>query len=169
MGRRLDILQFPARAHDHRSCIAASLRAAEAHAAKNGLRFTALRRLVLEIVSSSHRPLGAYEVLAGLARALPAKRPAPPTVYRALDFLTANGFVHRIDSRNAYIACFAPDAPHRAYFLLCESCGRAAEIRDPKLSHALAAASRAASFRIARETVEIAGRCSACAGSHHAP
>jgi Fur family zinc uptake transcriptional regulator len=169
MQRRAASSVFPARAHDHRSCVSATLRAAEERAARNRLRFTPLRRLVLEIVSASHRPLGAYEVLAMFVRAAPSRRAAPPTVYRALDFLTANGFVHRIDSLNAYVACFAPGAPHRAYFFLCESCGRAAEIRDPGLATALAATAAAAAFRVARETVEIAGRCGACAEPRNAP
>ena len=84
----------------------------------------------------SHKPMGAYDVLGQLARA--GKRPAPPTVYRALDFLTRAGFVHRIDSLSAFVACFAPAKAHRSHFLLCRACGRAAEIEDTALDAALA-------------------------------
>ena len=156
--------QFPKSAHDHRSCVEGALDAAQSIAAKERLRFTPLRRRVFEIVSQSHRPLGAYEVLDALGQAESRRRRiAPPTVYRALDFLRAHGFVHRIDSLNAFVACFAPARPHRAYFFLCDECGRAAEIEDAGLSAALRNCAGLARFSVARETVEIAGLCGDCA------
>jgi Fur family zinc uptake transcriptional regulator len=151
---------FP-HAHDHAACMADTLAAAETLAKDRGERLTPLRRRVLEIVLQSHRPMGAYDVLAALAR--DGARPAPPTVYRALDFLCAQGFVHRIDSLNAFAACFAPEKAHRSHFLLCRACGRAAEIDDPALDGALNAASRRAGFLATRETVEITGVCADCA------
>ena len=155
---------FPKTPHDHQSCVAGALGAAQTIAAERRLRFTPLRRRVFEIVSRSHRPLGAYDVMAVLAKT-GGTRIAPPTVYRALDFLRAHGFVHRIDSLNAFVACFAPSRPHRAYFFLCEGCGRAAEIEDAGLIAALRASAAAAHFSVARETVEIAGRCGECTGA----
>lgn len=151
---------FP-HAHDHAACMADTLAAAETLAKDRGERLTPLRRRVLEIVLQSHRPVGAYDVLGALAQS--GARPAPPTVYRALDFLRAQGFVHRIDSLNAFAACFAPDKAHRSHFLLCRACGRAAEIDDLALEAALEAASRRAGFQATRETVEITGVCADCA------
>lgn len=158
--------QSPAhRPHDHTDCLARALAAAEEASARRRLRLTPLRRLVLEIVARSHRPMGAYQVLAELAARDPARpRVAPPTVYRALDFLIAEGFVHRLDSLNAFVACFSPGQPHKAYFFVCEHCGRAGEIESPALAGALKAAASQAGFAAARETVEIAGRCAACRG-----
>ncbi len=155
---------FP-RAHDHKSCQAGALEAAGQLAEARGVRLTPLRRRVLEIVLESHRPMGAYDVL----KVLCAPRAQPPTVYRALDFLLRQGFVHRIDSLNAYIGCFSPERPHRSHFLLCESCGRAAEIHDDALVAALGAAASAAGFAVRRETVEISGLCPQCASSISAP
>ena len=63
-------------------------------------------RQVLQALLSSHRPLGAYEVIDELAKSMP--RPAPITVYRALDFLLANGFIHKLESVNAFVACHHP-------------------------------------------------------------
>lgn len=157
---------FPEKPHDHQSCVKGALGAAQIIATERRLRFTPLRRHVFEIVSQSHRPLGAYDVLAALAKTTTKRgRIAPPTVYRALDFLRAHGFVHRIDSLNAFVACFSPSRPHRAYFFLCEACGRAAEIENSALSAALKASASQAHFSVARETVEIAGRCAACMGA----
>ena len=151
---------FP-HSHDHDACQSGALHSAEHLAGERGVRFTKLRRRVLEIVLASHRPMGAYDVLKELA---PAKA-APPTVYRALDFLLAQGFVHRIDSLNAYIGCFAPERRHRSHFFICSQCGRAAEIENDALTAALAQAADAAGFAVQRETVEISGLCSECGRS----
>jgi len=152
---------FPAAPHDHTACFAGTIKAAVTLAETLGLSLTSLRRRVLEIVAASHRPMGAYDVLAELGRTY-ASRPAPPTVYRALDFLLRHGFVHRIESLNAYVACFAPATRHAAHFLLCRVCGRVAEIEAPALSLVLDEVSKAADFKIEREIVEIAGLCSDC-------
>ena len=151
-------MSFPGH-HDHRGCVQTTLTEAE----RLGAALTPLRRQVLEIVLASHRPVGAYDVLGALARA--GKRPAPPTVYRALDFLTRAGFVHRIDSQSAFVACFVPGKAHRSHFLLCRACGRAAEIEDTALDAALAEAARAGGFAPERETVEITGLCADCANA----
>ena len=85
-----------------------------------------MRRHVLEVLAASHKPLGAYEIIDLVAARGP--RPAPITIYRALDFLTAQGLVHRIESRNAFLACInnhASDAP--VVFLICEHCGAVGE------------------------------------------
>lgn len=153
-----------ARAHDHRACMAGTLATAEALTRARGQKLTPLRRRVLEIVLESHAPMGAYDVLGTLARG--GAKPAPPTVYRALDFLCAQGLVHRIDSLSAFAACFAPERTHRGHFLLCRACGRAAEIDDAALDAAIEAAARRAGLAITRETVEITGVCAECASAH---
>lgn len=151
---------FPLAPHDHRACMAQTLAAAESLAQTRGAKLTALRRRVLEIVLASHRPARAYGVLGVLTR--DGATPAPPTVYRALDFLRAQGFVHRIDSLNAFVGCFAPAKAHRGHFFLCRGCGRAAEIGDTRLDQSLAQAARTAGFAVEHETVEITGRCADC-------
>src|SRR5215472_7706801 len=94
---------FPAPDHDHHRCAADAITHAERVCKERAQKFTPIRRQVLQALLSSHRPLGAYEVIDELAKSMP--RPAPITVYRALDFLMANSLVHRIESRNAYLAC----------------------------------------------------------------
>lgn len=160
---------FPRVRHDHGPCIRDALEAAEALARERGLRFTPLRRLVFEIVLASHRPIGAYDILNELAHASGRRKLAPPTVYRALDFLMSQGFVHRIDTLNAYVACFAPERRHRLHFLLCKLCGCVAEIEDAALAAALSRAAEAAGFAAERETLEISGVCPDCTGKAHRP
>ena len=69
--------------HDHEHCIEDAVAAAERLCAKKGLRFTPLRKRVLELVWSSHKPVGAYALLDSLRDEDLGS--APPTVYRALD------------------------------------------------------------------------------------
>src|SRR4051812_16288269 len=111
---------FPAPDHDHGRCTAEAISHAERVCAGRAQKFTPIRRQVLRALLSSHRPLGAYEVIDELAKSMP--RPAPITVYRALDFLMENGLVHRIESRNAYLACAAHDhdAISAVTVLVCE-------------------------------------------------
>lgn len=153
--------------HDHSHCVREALAAAKQMARRRGLRFTPLRWRVLEIVLGSHKPMGAYEILHTLADDGAAREPAPPTVYRALDFLLREGFVHRIDTMNAYAACFAPERRHRSHFLLCKTCGCVAELENRPLDRALENAAADMGFCVERETVEIAGLCAACAENLH--
>ena len=118
---------FPAPDHDHGRCAADAIAHAEQVCAKRAQKFTPIRRQVLQALLSSHRPLGAYEVIDELAKTMP--RPAPITVYRALDFLMENGLVHRIESRNAFLACAHDhDATSMVAFLICDHCGSVGEI-----------------------------------------
>ena len=150
---------FIDREHDHRACIAKALQNAEALCLQHQQRFTALRRRVLELVWQRHQPIGAYEVLELLQR---DGRTAPPTVYRALDFLQQLGLVHRIASLNAYVGCAAPGEPHDGQFLICETCHALAELDAPTITSAIAKQAEDSGFEPRRQTVEIMGLCPNC-------
>src|SRR6476620_9703379 len=94
---------FPAPDHDHAQCSTDAMAVAESLCAERGQRLPPIRRKVLGTLLASHKPLAAYEIIDQLA--LRGPRPAPITAYRALEFLRQNGLVHRIESRNAFIAC----------------------------------------------------------------
>jgi Fur family zinc uptake transcriptional regulator len=145
--------------HDHRECVEAALTAAEELCRRRSRRLTALRRRVLELVWSGHRPVGAYAVLEMLQT---EGRAAPPTVYRALEFLQEQGLVHRLASLNAYVGCIHPGRPHAGQFLICESCQTLVELDDRKVTAAIAGSAGAAGFQVSRQTVEILGRCPRC-------
>src|ERR1700759_1237220 len=152
---------FPAPDHDHDRCAADAIRHAERVCERRAQKFTPIRRQVLRALLSSHRPLGAYEVIDELARVMP--RPAPITVYRALDFLMTNGLVHRIESRNAYLACAHDhDAASLVAFLICERCGSVGEIPAAPVAQSLTAAARASGFSPKLSVVEITGTCAHC-------
>ncbi|MCK1738504.1 transcriptional repressor [Bradyrhizobium sp. 138] len=153
---------FPAPDHDHGRCTADALAHAEAVCEARAQKFTPIRRQVLQALLSSHRPLGAYEVIDELAKSM--SRPAPITIYRALDFLMANGLVHRIESRNAYLACAAHDhdATSAVAFLICERCGLVGEIPSASFAGDLNAAARSSGFAPKLSVVEITGVCTHC-------
>ncbi len=151
---------FQPKGHDHADCVAAALAAAERLCARRRARLTELRRRVLELIWRSHEPVGAYALLERLARE--RGRVAPPTVYRALDFLIAHGLVHRIASRNAYIGCAHPDRDHIGQFLVCSACGSAAELDDRRIRHAIRSTAEAAGFSVEHPVIELAGRCPQC-------
>jgi Fur family zinc uptake transcriptional regulator len=152
---------FPAPDHDHGRCAADALAHAEAMCAKRAQRLTPVRRQVLEALLASHRPLGAYEIIDRLA--VGGTRAAPITVYRALDFLLENGLVHRIESRNAFVACVhAHDTGALVVFLLCDRCGSVGEAPAGAVGDALKLATRSAGFSPKAPVIEIAGICAHC-------
>ena len=134
---------------------------AETLCARRGERLTPMRRHVLDALLASHKPLGAYEIIDRVASE--AGRPAPITIYRALDFLMENGLVHRIESRNAFIACIHnhPDSDF-VVFLICERCGAVGEAPAAGVTSTLKSAARAAGFTPKSPVVEISGICTHC-------
>ena len=151
---------FPRSNHSHGRCQAAALARAERTCAKRGARFTELRRRVLELVWGSHEPVKAYELLVRLHAG--PRRAGPPTIYRALDFLRREGFVHKIESMNAYVGCGAPGHVNAVQFMICRTCGAAAEIADPGVSELLGKRARELNFAMHAQTIEIHGLCAGC-------
>lgn len=140
--------------------------AAEARCASEGLQFTPVRRKALEILLQEHRALGAYEVLDRLREAGFGSQ--PPVAYRALDFLVSNGFAHKIERLNAFIACAHPGTSHSPAFMICRMCDSVAEAQAVPARGALGEAARDAGFQIERAVVEAEGICPACAGKARA-
>lgn len=152
---------FPAPGHDHNRCANAGLAYAEAVCAARAEKLTPARRRVLEALLASHQPVGAYELIDRLAEA--GARPAPITIYRALDFLRAQGLVHRIESRNAFVACVHNHASgDPVVFLICEKCGAVGEAASAAVADTIRNASRAAGFTPQTPVIEISGICAHC-------
>jgi Fur family zinc uptake transcriptional regulator len=146
--------------HDHEGCRADALGAARQICKERRLRLTPVRGRVLDLLWQAHRPLRAYDILEILGREGFGSQ--PPVVYRALDFLLEQGFAHKIERLNAYLACVRPGATHGAKFLICRRCHRVAEFDDPTIAAALRGAAADTGFEIDRATLEIEGRCPEC-------
>jgi Fur family zinc uptake transcriptional regulator len=147
---------------DHEHGSAALLARLELACAERGLRLTALRRRVFELVASDRRPVKAYDLLQRVKEG-DAGPVAPPTVYRALDFLMAHGFVHRLESLNAYVPCPHPESDgHGSQFLICEQCMETVELDVREVSARLREQARRQGFEVHRHVVEVYGRCQQC-------
>lgn len=125
-------------------------------------RLTPGRKAVLEILERARKPVGAYEMIDMLAGAV-GRRPAPTQVYRALDYLVEQGLVHRLASRNAFLACgHNHGAAEPVAFLICEICGRVDEATSKALAAEVAAVAKGRDFAPRAQVIEIAGRCASC-------
>lgn len=137
-----------------------ALARAEALCQQRGVRLTEQRRRVLEILCNADRPIGAYEILEAMREGPRAL--APPTVYRALDFLLEQGLVHKIESLHAFVGCDHPGQPHASQFLICDRCGAVTELEDEGVARSLRSAADGSGFQPARRVVELIGVCANC-------
>ena len=154
------ISNFSSKNHNHTSCINNAIKKAEVVCNKRGMRFTRLRRKILELVWSRHGPLGAYDIM-DLMRT-DNKDVKPNTVYRSLDFLLEAGLIHRLDSMNAYMGCADPIIRHSGQFLICRRCESAAEIHDSSVEHSLGRDAEDIGFSVEQQTIEVLGLCPKC-------
>ncbi len=149
--------------HDHHLCKTTALRAADAACAATGARMTPVRRRVLEILLEQHVAMGAYDVLSRLdADGFGSK---PPVAYRALGFLVEQGFAHRIEGLNAFVACAQPGTAHDPAFMICRTCHTVAETGTDTAAGANRALRQSATdsgFVIEHTVVEVQGLCPAC-------
>ena len=146
--------------HNHGACVVDTLAAAEKRCAEDGLRFTPVRRKVLDLLLQEHRALGAYAILDRLREEGFGSQ--PPVAYRALDFLVQNGLAHKIERLNAFIACAHPTSAHAPAFMICRMCDAVAETQSAPGRGALGDAARATGFTIEKTVVEAEGVCPSC-------
>ena len=111
------------------------------------------------------QPLGAYAIIQKLSESQ-NRIVAPPTVYRTLDFLVDNGFVVKIESRQAYVACdhLGHDHDHHGIVFSCVKCGRTLEIDSRAVDSEMAAIAERLKFKVERKVFEVDGTCAECRG-----
>jgi len=160
MSMKVNKITFVDIDHDHNACRGEAVERAELICTQRGVRLTDIRKRVLELVWRGHKPLGAYDILNVLQKERSGA--APPTVYRALDFLLEHGLIHKLESINAFVGCTDPETPHRAQFLICEKCGTTAELNDLRIDEAISDQAKAVGFRVLRRTIEVEGTCPLC-------
>lgn len=137
---------------EHHLAIAKSVSAAA------GERFTPLRSHIFELIVSAQEPVKAYDLLDRLHPDYGS--PRPPTVYRALEFLSKLGLIHRVEALNAYVVCDHIHEGHRAEFYICDNCNSVTErhigdqsVNPPK------------GFAVKRSIIEHYGICANCAAA----
>ncbi|MDQ3617218.1 MAG: transcriptional repressor [Pseudomonadota bacterium] len=128
---------------------------------QRGLRLTPIRANALRLIADAGRPMKAYDLLDRMKATHGAA--APPTVYRALDFLLEHGFIHKLASINAFVGCHHPGGEqHAVPFLICNRCHSATELEDEQIVGALDARARALGFVPQAQTLEVHGLCAKC-------
>ena len=143
----------------------AALHEAERVCRVRGVRLTEIRKRVLELIWRTHGPVGAYALLEELGH--DGRPPAPPTVYRALEFLLEQGLVHRIERLNAFVSCSYPERPHVSQFFICTECRSVIELSDETIGAAIADKALREGFAIRRQIIEIEGLCRDCRKDDH--
>ena len=151
--------------HDHGNCFDDAIKQIENYFIEKNLQLTPLRRKVFEILLRDHKPLGAYDILDTLGKE--GHSSSPPIAYRVLDFLIEHGFVHKIQSLNAFIACSHPNYSHSPAFVICRKCERVAEI-DKKKSGVNFQNPSIENFIVEKTTVEMTGVCTTCSSTQKA-
>ncbi|UXI69928.1 transcriptional repressor [Tahibacter amnicola] len=146
--------------HQHRHDARSLVRAVAEVCENRNLRLTPLRLRVLELIAANDKPIKAYDLLDRLKDERAGA--APPTVYRALDFLLENCFIHKLESINAYVSCHHPDEAHQVPFLICDICAGAVEICDSGVAKLLGDQAREHGFRPRAQTLEVHGVCASC-------
>ncbi len=146
--------------HPHPHDAKKFVRAVENASEERGLRLTPLRKEVLQLVAAAEKPVKAYDLLDQLREQ--HGNAAPPTVYRALDFLLENGFIHKLESINAFVSCHHPAEAHQVPFLICDSCSSAQEVCDERVADLIEAQASALGFKPQAQTLEVHGTCKAC-------
>jgi Fur family transcriptional regulator, zinc uptake regulator len=149
--------------HQHVHAPGSFVQAVEAVCDSRGLKLTPMRRRVLELIAVAGKPVKAYELLDQLRPEV--ARAAPTQVYRALDFLMEHGFIHKLESINAFTGCHHPDQQHTVPFFICERCGHATEFCDSRVSSMLIAHAQALGFTPHAQTLEVHGLCAQCRGA----
>ncbi len=157
-------MDFPSPHHNHEKCTADLISRAERTCVGRGSKLTGQRRDVLACVAQSHAAAGAYDIIERMAERGP--RPAPITVYRALDFLMAHGLIHKVESRNAFVACSHAHDGEPAALMVCTACGTVAELAVAEAVATLAKAADDVGFRPERTVIEMNGQCRRCQEGH---
>lgn len=126
-----------------------------------GVRLTKGRQQALEALLAIGKPVSAYDLLSYLEKHLDCKL-APLTVYRSLDFLADQGFVHKITSNHTFTVCAHPEHEHSAMHLVCTACGSGHELPIAEMKPALLAAAGQQGFTVRQYIVELEGLCQHC-------
>ena len=119
------------------------------------------QQIVLDLVAKSSKPLKTYSILFNVQK---KGIKAPLQVYRALDRLVEIGKIHKIESRNAFIACqdSSCQISKATAFSICESCEKVTEINNSKLSNYLNNFKDNSGMKYSKYNLEFFGLCKKC-------
>jgi len=144
----------------HKSCIKDALIEAKNICEQRGVKLTKLRETVLKLIWKNHNYVKAYDLLEDLKKIDSSAK--PPTIYRSLEFLMENGFIHKIQSLNAFVGCSHPNEHNECYFLICKECQNIEECHSENINEFVQFTSSNNNFSANKVTLEISGICQEC-------
>lgn len=150
--------------HNHSNCIQTALDNATQLCTQRGVQLTDIRKQVLELIWENHHAVKAYDLLERIKPLQTAAKPA--TIYRALDFLMEQGFIHRVESLNAFIGCCNLQTVHQQLLLICKQCQNVEERAADLVMDALKQELKQAGFTAHHQAIEIQGICADCQTTH---
>tara|TARA_A100000164_G_scaffold335534_1_gene327697 strand:- start:119 stop:496 length:378 start_codon:yes stop_codon:yes gene_type:complete len=115
---------------------------------------------VMNLLLSNHQYLSAYDIADKISNK--GKRLQAVQVYRSLEKLIDLGVVHKISTKNSYMACFQEGECASGKFLICTQCESVKEIKNDLLETEIKASAEKNRFSIDKQTIEIVGLCSQC-------
>lgn len=115
---------------------------------------------VMELLLSDHRCLSAYDIADKVSEA--GKRVQPVQIYRSLEKLMNLGVVHRISTKNSYIACYEEGDCKTGQFLICTECKKVKEVESNLIENEITASAEKNRFLITSQTIEVLGLCAKC-------
>ena len=134
---------------------------AERLCAQRGVRLTPQRLEVLRLMTLQQGAISAYDLLDLLKVSEPQAK--PPTVYRALEFLLEQGFVHKVESTNSYVLCHLMDNPsHTSAMFICDRCGVVNEEAADGVEDILHTLAARRGFALRHNVIEAHGLCAKC-------
>ena len=119
------------------------------------------QQIVLDIIENAKAPLKAYSILFNVQK---KGINAPQQIYRALDKLIEIGKIHKIESKNAFVACKNAncEVSKATAFSICENCEKVEELNDLKLSKYLSSYSDKTGMKYKKYNLEFFGLCKKC-------
>jgi len=125
------------------------------------VHLTKNQQIVLDFIEKSSEPLKAYSILFNVQK---KGLKAPLQVYRALDKLVEIGKIHKVESRNAFVACKNSNCQvsKATAFSICESCEKVTEINNSKLSKYLNSFQDNSGMKYNKYNLEFFGLCKKC-------
>ena len=115
---------------------------------------------VMKLLLSDHRCLSAYDIADKVSEA--GKRVQPVQIYRSLEKLMNLGVVHRISTKNSYIACYEEGDCKTGQFLICTECKKVKEVESNLIENEITASAEKNRFLITSQTIEVLGLCAKC-------
>ena len=119
------------------------------------------QQIIFDFIEKAKEPLKAYSILFNVQK---KGIKAPLQVYRALDKLVEIGKIHKVESRNAFIACKNSncEVSNATIFSICNKCENVSEINNPKLSKYLTNFEDDTGMQYNKYNLEFFGLCKKC-------